>query len=223
MVSRRSMLKGALWVGASPALAQPVFAQKDQSVILLDGVDVLSMVYPFRDHRYYGYRPHIAIPPPGHGSNSGLDLDGSFALHPALELLLPHFRAGHLTFHHACHTEAYTGSISSWNTSRDQGSADGLLARFLGNLAQRLDHRAREVRQNGGTAFCVIRRGCSVRENVSRGTDPGGAGLVISISGQTTGGRVDTDWPGLAFDQLEQGRFLKATQTIRPAEITDYG
>ena len=48
--------------------------------------DGLNVVVPFFEPRYYQLRPTIAIPQPGK-PNGGLDLDGRFALHPALQPL----------------------------------------------------------------------------------------------------------------------------------------
>jgi uncharacterized protein (DUF1501 family) len=51
--------------------------------------DGLNMVVPFAEKRYYELRPTIAIPAPlaSNGPNPAIDLDGRFALHPALQPL----------------------------------------------------------------------------------------------------------------------------------------
>jgi uncharacterized protein (DUF1501 family) len=46
-------------------------------------------------------RPAIAIPPPGASDGAALDLDGHFALHPALASLLPLWKAGALAVVHS--------------------------------------------------------------------------------------------------------------------------
>jgi uncharacterized protein (DUF1501 family) len=48
--------------------------------------DGLNVVVPFFEPRYYQLRPSIAIPQPGK-PNGAIDLDGRFALHPALQPL----------------------------------------------------------------------------------------------------------------------------------------
>lgn len=60
------------------------------------GADGLNTVVPFGDAAYYEHRPGIAIPAPGKGEGAALDLDGFFALHPALRPLLPLYKDGHL-------------------------------------------------------------------------------------------------------------------------------
>jgi len=51
--------------------------------------DGLNVVVPFAEKRYYEMRPTIGIPAPSGsgGQNSAIDLDGRFALHPALQPL----------------------------------------------------------------------------------------------------------------------------------------
>jgi uncharacterized protein (DUF1501 family) len=51
--------------------------------------DGLNVVVPFAEKRYYELRPTIAIPAPSGsgGPNSAIDLDGRFALNPALQPL----------------------------------------------------------------------------------------------------------------------------------------
>jgi uncharacterized protein (DUF1501 family) len=66
--------------------------------------DGLSMVVPHGDPFYYQYRSDIALAPPARSAGAGasLDLDGFFALHPALDAFLPLYKAGHLAVIHAC-------------------------------------------------------------------------------------------------------------------------
>jgi uncharacterized protein (DUF1501 family) len=65
--------------------------------------DGLSMVYPHGDPFYYQHRQEIALPRPSRAAGAAaLDLDGFFALHPALDSFLPLYKAGHLAVIHAC-------------------------------------------------------------------------------------------------------------------------
>ncbi|MHB2019841.1 MAG: DUF1501 domain-containing protein [Candidatus Xenobia bacterium] len=63
--------------------------------------DGLSMVVPYGDTNYYSVRSSIAIPQPGRGPESAVDLDGFFGLNPALSPLKPIWDAGHLAIVHA--------------------------------------------------------------------------------------------------------------------------
>lgn len=66
--------------------------------------DGLSMVVPHGDPFYYKHRQEIAIPRPARsaGADGALDLNGYFGLHPAMDALLPLYKAGHLAIVHAC-------------------------------------------------------------------------------------------------------------------------
>src|ERR687895_1652128 len=52
-------------------------------------VDGLNMVVPYGERSYYELRPQIAIAQPGRGgaSESAVDLDGFFGLHPSMASL----------------------------------------------------------------------------------------------------------------------------------------
>lgn len=63
-------------------------------------VDGLNMVIPCGERVYYEARPGIAVPRPG-SSGGAIDLDGFFALHPALAPLHPLYRDGSLAAIHA--------------------------------------------------------------------------------------------------------------------------
>lgn len=58
--------------------------------------DGLNIVVPHGEKAYYDLRPTIAIPRPGAVSETAIDLDGYFGLHPALAPLKPLFDARHL-------------------------------------------------------------------------------------------------------------------------------
>jgi uncharacterized protein (DUF1501 family) len=79
-------------MGAAPAwLARAADGAGGKRKILVaifqrGAADGLNVVVPFAEKRYYELRPTIGIPAPG-GQNSGIDLDGRFALNPALQPL----------------------------------------------------------------------------------------------------------------------------------------
>ncbi len=59
-------------------------------IYLRGGADMLNMVVPHRDSRYYAVRPTIGI----RKEDGLIDLDGKFGLHPGLAALAPFFTDG---------------------------------------------------------------------------------------------------------------------------------
>ena len=95
MLTRRSFLRtsaiGLGLVGAPHWLLRMAAQAKSGRKVLVaifqrGAADGLNVVVPFFEPRYYQVRPSIAIPQPGR-PNGGIDLDGRFALHPALQPL----------------------------------------------------------------------------------------------------------------------------------------
>ena len=110
--SRRIFVKsagmGLLTLGLPPSfLLRAAEAEKHARgrtlvvVFLRGGIDGLNVVLPFKERSYYTMRPSIAIPAPGTGEEKGIDLDGFYALHPALSPLKPSFEQGQLAIVHA--------------------------------------------------------------------------------------------------------------------------
>jgi uncharacterized protein (DUF1501 family) len=69
-------------------------AQRDLLVCIFQrgAADGLNSIVPVGDSHYHSNRPTIAIPEPSAGgSNAAIDLDGFFALHPALAPLKPFY------------------------------------------------------------------------------------------------------------------------------------
>lgn len=65
------------------------------------------------------------------------------------------------------------------------------------------------------TVVVVSEFGRTVAQNGSNGTDHGTATAAFMLGGKVNGGRVLTDWPTLAQNQLYQGRDLAPTMDLR--------
>jgi uncharacterized protein (DUF1501 family) len=110
--SRRRFLKssaaGLLSLGLPPAFllraARADGAESGKVLVVVfqrGGMDGLNAVVPFKDPAYYALRPTIAIPEPGSGEASALDINGFHALHPALAPLKAIYDSGALAVVHA--------------------------------------------------------------------------------------------------------------------------
>jgi uncharacterized protein (DUF1501 family) len=88
--------------------------------------DGLSMVVPHGDPHYYKHRQEIALARPERSGAAGtaLDLDGFFALHPALDAFLPLYNAGHLAVVHACGSPNASRSHFDMQDFMESGSSD---------------------------------------------------------------------------------------------------
>lgn len=111
-LSRRRFLglsAGALAAAAVPAwLPKIAFAaggagSRDVlvSIFLRGGADGLTLVVPHGEDAYYDLRPTLAIPRPGEGPNSAIDLDGFFGLPRAMGALKEAYDDGALLLVHA--------------------------------------------------------------------------------------------------------------------------
>src|SRR5262245_34643412 len=122
MLTRRSFLRtSAIALGAAgtaPTWLLRAAAQGGQgrsgrkilvAIFQRGAADGLNVVVPFFEPRYYQVRPSIAIPQPGR-TNGGLDLDGRFALHPALQPLKAMWDSRQLAIVHAAGSHDSTRS-----------------------------------------------------------------------------------------------------------------
>jgi uncharacterized protein (DUF1501 family) len=121
LLTRRALLRSgacALAAVAAPPrfLARAAAAAEARGKVLVavfqrGAVDGLSMVPPHGDPAYYAARSSIALARPQRGESAGaLDLDGRFALHPALAALAPLWSARALAVVHACGSPESTRS-----------------------------------------------------------------------------------------------------------------
>jgi uncharacterized protein (DUF1501 family) len=160
--NRRAFLKALTWGGsASLAAAHGAWAlisstggiaTKRLIVVFMRGaVDGLSLVVPYHESNYYRLRSGIAIGKPG-SAGGGFDLDGRFALHPALAPLMPFWKEGSLAFVHAAGSPDPTRShfdgqdyIES-GTPGNKATPDGWLNRLEGLLPATAEVRAAPTR-----------------------------------------------------------------------------
>ena len=151
MLTRRVMLKAgacALLATAVPPrfLARAAGAAGTRRKVLVavfqrGAVDGLSMVVPHGDEAYFAARTAIALRAPRRGdSTTAVDLDGFFALHPALAPLAPLWHSRALAVVHACGSPDTTRSHFDAQDYMESGTPgvkstpDGWLARTAGRL-----------------------------------------------------------------------------------------
>jgi uncharacterized protein (DUF1501 family) len=100
-------------------------------------VDGLNMVIPYGDSNYYSLRPTINIPKPNSGQDAALNLDGFFALHPAMTGMKSLWDKKQLAIVHAIGSPDNTRShfdaqdYMEAGTPGNKGTKDGWLNRYL--------------------------------------------------------------------------------------------
>jgi uncharacterized protein (DUF1501 family) len=152
--SRRYFLKqgGVAMVGLSamPAFLQRAVAatpmpNRKQLVVLFQrgAADGLNIVVPFGESNYYRMRPTIAIPQPKRGgTDTAIDLDGFFGLHPSLAPFESLFHKNQLAIVHAAGSPDPTRSHFDAQDFMESGTpglkstGDGWLNRALETVPQ---------------------------------------------------------------------------------------
>jgi uncharacterized protein (DUF1501 family) len=146
--SRRSLLKSAglgfIAMGLPPeflvrAAGAQSSSRKKVFVVVFQrgGMDGLNVVIPFKDRAYYQLRPNIAVAEPAAGEQRAIDLDGFYALHPALASLKNLYDKGQLAIVHAAGSPDNTRSHFDAQDYMELGTpgikttADGWLNRYL--------------------------------------------------------------------------------------------
>ena len=107
--------------------------------------------------------------------------------------------------------------VGGWDTHVNQGGATGQLANRLGDFAQSIAALVTDLgdRMENVVILTMSEFGRMARENGNGGTDHGHAGAMFAIGGSVKGGKVHGRWPGLASEQLYEGRDLALTTDFR--------
>ncbi len=104
-----------------------------------------------------------------------------------------------------------------WDTHVNQGSAQGQLATRLREFGQGLAALYRDLgdRMADTVILTMSEFGRTARQNGNGGTDHGHATCFLALGGSVQGGKVLGQWPGLAPEQLYEGRDLALTTDFR--------
>jgi uncharacterized protein (DUF1501 family) len=104
-----------------------------------------------------------------------------------------------------------------FDTHLAQGAGTGQLATRLQELADALAAFATDLgpKLADVVVTTVTEFGRTARANGTRGTDHGTASALFVLGGGVKGGRVVSDWPGLAQDKLFEQRDLAVTTDVR--------
>jgi uncharacterized protein (DUF1501 family) len=113
--------------------------------------------------------------------------------------------------------EVAFADVGGWDTHVNQGAAQGQLAGRLTDLSESVAAFWTDLGSLADSTVLVTMSefGRTARENGNRGTDHGHANVMFVLGGPVRGGRVYGRWPGLAPEQLNEGRDLALTTDFR--------
>jgi uncharacterized protein (DUF1501 family) len=113
--------------------------------------------------------------------------------------------------------EVAFAEVSGWDHHVNEGGVQGQLANSLKQFGDALAafHQDMGERMSDIVVLTMTEFGRTARENGNRGTDHGHASAMFVLGGPVKGGKVYGQWPGLAPDQLYEGRDLALTTDFR--------
>jgi len=113
--------------------------------------------------------------------------------------------------------EVAFADVGGWDTHVNQGGPQGQLATRLDDFARAIAALAVDLgdRMDDTIVLTMSEFGRAVTENGNRGTDHGHGNAMLVVGGGVRGGRVYGRWPGLAREQLYEGRDLAVTTDFR--------
>ena len=113
--------------------------------------------------------------------------------------------------------EAAFSDVGGWDTHQNQGGAQGQLAGRLKDFSDTIAAFWKDMGDEAENVTLVTMSefGRTARQNGTGGTDHGHANVMFVLGGQVKGGKVYGKWPGLANEQLNEGRDLVVTTDFR--------
>ncbi len=190
------------------------------------GVDGLNMIVPHADDDYHLLRQNLAIPRPGEGEGSAIDLDGFFGLHPSMSALKSIYDAGDLAAIHA------TGSPHETHSHFDAmdfmeraflekgGIFTGWLGRHLASLMNASSAPFRAVGMGNATPTSLRGEGAVVPVAISSIeefdiiTNPGEEAAIKDTLGEL--------YDGTSFVDTQAQQTLAATALLNEQEPSQY-
>jgi uncharacterized protein (DUF1501 family) len=113
--------------------------------------------------------------------------------------------------------EVAFADVGGWDHHVNEGSVQGQIANLTREFSQAIAAFWTDLGDLGEETVIVTMSefGRTARENGNRGTDHGHANVMFVLGGPVKGGRVYGRWPGLAPEQLYEGRDLAVTTDFR--------
>jgi uncharacterized protein (DUF1501 family) len=113
--------------------------------------------------------------------------------------------------------EAAFADIGGWDTHQNQGATNGQLANRLKDFSQGIAAFWTDMGDQSEDIVLVTMSefGRTARQNGTAGTDHGHANVMFVLGGPVKGGNIYGKWPGLAQEQLYEGRDLAITSDFR--------
>jgi uncharacterized protein (DUF1501 family) len=113
--------------------------------------------------------------------------------------------------------EAAFSDIGGWDTHQNQGNTNGQLANRLREFSDTIAAFWKDMGDDAEniTLVTMSEFGRTARQNGTGGTDHGHANVMFVLGGQVKGGKIYGKWPGLANEQLNEGRDLTVTTDFR--------
>ena len=113
--------------------------------------------------------------------------------------------------------EAAFADIGDWDTHQGQGGTQGRLANRLKEFSEAIAMFWQDMGQGADdiTLVTMSEFGRTAKQNGTGGTDHGHGNVMFVLGGGVRGGQVYGKWPGLAPEQLNEGRDLAVTTDFR--------
>ena len=113
--------------------------------------------------------------------------------------------------------EAAFTDVTGWDTHQNQGSVNGQLSDRLRDFSSTIASFWRDMGDDAAdiTLVTMSEFGRTAHENGTGGTDHGHANAMFVLGANVKGGKVYGRWPGLANEQLNEGRDLALTTDYR--------
>ena len=107
--------------------------------------------------------------------------------------------------------------VGGWDTHQNQGGVTGQLADRLREFSSAIAAFWQDMGDGAEnlTLVTMSEFGRTARQNGTGGTDHGHANAIFVLGGRVKGGKVYGRWPGLANEDLNEGRDLTVTTDFR--------
>jgi uncharacterized protein (DUF1501 family) len=206
--------KGAVEIGIAPVILRgpaPVLGWSPTRFPALDGaaLDAVRSLYATRDPELLGALDR-GLKADQLATSAGVDPE-------TISVLRRGFRGAARLLTAAAGPRIAVLSVEGWDTHAEQGIVGGTLPGLLTELDLGLgDFKSVGSSVWGQTVVMVVTEfGRNVRINGCSGTDHGTGTVALLAGGAVNGGRVVSDWPGLAPSDLFDGRDLMPTIDLR--------